>query len=409
LISNLLTAGYQYPDGHSVDFYGVEVIQFYVQRFLLYFSDYAIHIRVLYGMILLCILTLIVLFVLFFLKIRRNNRDRRAFEAARADLYDGFYHVLTSDTMSNYEDVEIACNATLDNIKKKYRPEILSRLISEICMDLSRELPSIPNAETLCALIGVKTYYERNLATGHLVLQTLQNVVNMHICVSEGLLAVYINHYNDNVRQMARMCHVISSQADPYHYFISDLENEHGVWRLMMLHRLFAWLWANDRQMPQFLILTENIENEESVRFLIEEVAYWGSEREKAALHTLFLSPNYTYRTAALHAVALLHDASQEQAALDSYDQQPESVRREVLRVLAAINSGKHVDFFVHAYRTSSSKETREVALACLYSYGSAGRYAFEELRGEVLESKTDRVLLDQIDAMAIINQMRML
>lgn len=245
MISNLLTAGYQYPDGHSVDFYGVEVVQFYVQRFLLYFSDYAIHIRVLYGMILLCILTLIVLFVLFFLKIRRNNRDRRAFEVARADLYDGFYHVLTSDTMSNYEDVEIACNATLDNIKKKCRPEILSRLISEICMDLSRELPSIPNAETLCALTGVKTYYERNLATGHLVLQTLQNVVNMHICVSEGLLAVYINHYNDNVRQMARMCHVISSQADPYHYFISDLENEHGVWRLMMLHRLFAWLWAN--------------------------------------------------------------------------------------------------------------------------------------------------------------------
>ena len=33
MISNLLTAGYQYPDGHSVDFYGVEVVQFYVQRF----------------------------------------------------------------------------------------------------------------------------------------------------------------------------------------------------------------------------------------------------------------------------------------------------------------------------------------------------------------------------------------
>ena len=194
MISSLLTAGYQYPDGHSVDFYGVEVVQFYVQRFLLYFSDYAIHIRVLYGMILLCILTLIVLFVLFFLKIRRNNRDRRAFEAARADLYDGFYHVLTSDTMSNYEDVEIACNATLDNIKRKYRPEILSRLISEICMDLSRELPNIPNAETLCALTDVKAYYERNLATGHLVLQTLQNVVNMHICVRGRVKTPNINN-----------------------------------------------------------------------------------------------------------------------------------------------------------------------------------------------------------------------
>lgn len=133
MISNLLTAGYQYPDGHSVDFYGVEVVQFYVQRFLLYFSDYAIHIRVLYGMILLCILTLIVLFVLFFLKIRRNNRDRRAFEVARTDLYEGFYHVLTSDTMSNYEDVEIACNATLDTLRRsiapKYSPDSYPRFV----------------------------------------------------------------------------------------------------------------------------------------------------------------------------------------------------------------------------------------------------------------------------------------
>lgn len=405
MIINVLMSGYEYPDGKSVDFYGVEVLGYYLKRF---FFNYAVHVQLLYGMIVICITTLIVLFVLFILQIRRNNRRKREFDSAHANLHDGFYQVLTTDTIANYEDLEKACNMTLENMRK-YRPETLSRLISEICMDLSRELPYIPNAEPLCSLTNVKAFYERNLATGHQVLQTLQNLVNMHIAVSEGLLAVYINHYNEKIRQMARMCHVISSVADPYHYFISDLNNEHGVWRLNMLHRLFAWLWANDRQMPQFLILAEEVKNEESVRFLIEEVAYWGSEREKASLHTFFLSPNYSYRIAALQAVAFLRDAAQEQAALDSYEQQPEIVRQKVLRAVAAINSGKHVDFFVNAYRTSSSKETREVALACLYSYGVAGRYAFEELRGEVLESKSGRVLLDQIDAMAIINQMRML
>lgn len=401
-------SGYAYPDGQSVDFYGVEVLEYYIKRFLLYFADYAIHIRILYGMILVCLITLAVLFVLFFLKIRRVGRQKREFASARNNLYNGFYSILTSATMATYADVEQACGMPLEEIRA-YRPETLSRLVSEICMDLSRELDNIPNAEPLCSLIGVKELYERNLAHKHQVLQTLQNVVNMHIRVGEGLLAIYINHYNDSVRRMARMCHAISSQDDPYRYLLIELERQHGTWCLMMLHRLFAWLWANERQMPQFLILAEKLTNEKSVAFLIQEVAYWGSDKEKASLSDLFLSTNYAYRVAALHAVSILQDATQEQAALDSYEQQPEAVRQEVLRAVAAIGSGKHVDFFVRAYRTSSSKQTREVALACLYSYGVAGRYAFEELRGEVLESKTDRVLLDQIDAMSIINQMRML
>lgn len=87
------------------------------------------------------------------------------------------------------------------------------------------------------------------------------------------------------------------------------------------------------------------MKNEESVAFLIQETAYWGNEKEKATLHEWFLSPNYKYRTAALHAVAILRDTNQEQAAIDSYEQQPEHIRQEVLRAVYAINSGNHTDF----------------------------------------------------------------
>lgn len=177
----------------------------------------------------------------------------------------------------------------------------------------------------------------------------------------------------------------------------------------MMLHRLFGWLKANDRQMPQFLIIAEKLQNEESVAFLIEEVAYWGSEKEKSMLHQLFLSPNYKYRAASLHAMAILRDSTQEQAAVDSYEQQPESIRHEVLKAVFAVNSGNNVDFFVRAYRMSSSKLTKEIALSCLYSYSNGGRRAFELLRGEVLDNEQERVLMDQIDAVGILNQMRML
>lgn len=403
-----LLAGYEYPDGKSVDFYGVEVLGFYLKRLLLYFSDYTINIRLLYGLIIACCMTMMVVFALFIIRIKHNRRDEREYVSAYKNLHEGFYSILISDHKPTVEDLELACGLKYDAIVS-YRPVILSRLISEICMDLSRELGNIPNTEPLCALTGVKGLYESNLATSRKVLTTLQNLANMHIPVNEGLLAIYINHYKRTIRHMARICHIISSTTDPYQYILEDLDEPQGLWRYMMLHRIFGWLWANDRQMPQFLVLSEKLNNDDSVAFLIEEVAYWGSEREKKSLHELFLSPNYRYRTAALQAMAILRDKDQERDAVNSYDQQPDSIRQEVLKAVASVNSGQYTDFFVKAYRTSPSKQTREVALTCLYTYGNDGRRAFEMLRGEVLESDTDRVLMDQIDAIGILNQMRRL
>ena len=395
-----------YPDGQSVDFYGFEVFEFYLKRYLLYFSDYAIHIRLLYGLIIACIITMIILFVMFMLRIRRNRRNKRALEKARKNLHGGFYQILTSDVKPKVEDLEIACNMTLDKITE-YKPAVLSHLISEICMDLSRELENIPNTEVLCSMTGVKALYERNLSTKTKVLLTLQNLANMHIPVSEGLLAVYINHHNADVRHMARICHVVSSSSDPYRYFEEDLNEQQGLWRFMMLLRLFGWLKAHERQMPQFLVLARKVQNDDSVAFLIKEVAYWGSKTEKSQLHTLFLSPNYRYREAALHAVAVLRDKNQEKTAIDTFEQQPETLRQEVLRAVFAVNSGQYTEFFVQAFRTSALKTTREVALSCLYSYGIDGRRRFELLRSELLENENDRVLMDQIDAMSILNQLR--
>lgn len=398
---------FDYPDGQSVDFYGFEVVEFYLKRFLLYFSDYALNIRLLYGLIVACIITMMVLFALFILRIKRNRKNDKEYESARENLHDGFYQILISATKPKVEDLELACNMSIDMIRL-YSPMTLSKLISEICMDLSRELGNIPNAEALCSLTNVKALYERDLTSSRYVLQTLQNLVNMHIPVNEGLLAIYINHHDNNIRHMARMCHIISSSADPYRYLLDDLNEKQGLWRFMMLHRLFGWVKANERQMPQFLILADNVKDEESVAFLIQEVAYWGSEKEKSSLHELFLAPNYNYRAAALHAVSILRDKNQEKAAIDTFDQQPEFIRQEVLKAVYAINSGKYTDFFVRAYRTSALKQTREVALNCLYTYGTDGRRTFELLRNEVLENENDRVLMDQIDAMGILNQLRM-
>lgn len=391
-----------------MQFYGFEVIGYYAEKFLLYYSDYSWTIRLLYGLILACIFTMIILFMLFAKKIHQSRRIEKEYNSARKKLHKGFYNILVSPDKPDGTTLEQACGVSQAEILS-YKPHTLSRLISEICMDLNRELSDIPNTNPLCSLTGVRVFYEKNLASSKRVMQTLQNIADMHIHVNEGLLAVYLNHHNLSIRHMARMCFIVSSTDEPYHYLQDELNAHLGLWYKMMLHRMFAWARSNERQMPQFLVLAKHLHNEESAAFLIQETAYWGTENEKATLHELFLSPNFEYRKAALHAVAILRDASQEQAAIDSYEQQPEPIRQEVLRTVYAINSGKHTQFFVEAFRKSTSKLTREVALTSLYTYGRDGRRTFELLRETYIKSNTDRTLMDQIDSLNVLNQMRRL
>lgn len=395
-----------YPTGNGVEFYGFQVLEFYIKQFLLLYADYPWTIRLLYGLIMVCIITMLVLFMLFIHRIRLNNREKRAFLSARKKLHDGFYNILVDTEKPDGSRLEAACGMSQREIMS-YRPELLSRLISEICMDLSRELGDIPNADSLCSLTGVKTYYEKNLTTGKNVLLTLQDIADMHIPINEGLLAIYLNHHDLSLRHMSRMCFILASTDNPYRYLREELDTKLGLWHKMMLHRMFAWARANERQMPQFLVLAKELHNESSGAFLIQETAYWGSEKEKAALHDFFLSPIFSHRKAALHAVSILRDASQEQAAIDSYELQPEGIRQEVLQTVAAINSGRHTDFFVWAFHHSTSKLTREVALTSLYTYGTDGRRTFELLRDECIHNNTDRTLMDQIDSLSVLNQLR--
>lgn len=72
------TTGIEYPTGQGMDFYGFEVLGFYLKRFLLYYSDYAWNIRLLYGLIFACIVTMLILFVLFIRKIRQSRCAKKS-------------------------------------------------------------------------------------------------------------------------------------------------------------------------------------------------------------------------------------------------------------------------------------------------------------------------------------------
>lgn len=402
----------RYPDGNHVRYTGLDafdyyygLISYFFESKLATFRHFPWQIQVAFGLIVVCIIVIAVVAWRFFCHKKRLKQFHEDLDFVNTHLREHFYNILISPDDYDLEMVERECEMSIEDILK-IPSEVLATVISELRLQLS-EVTVLPNLDRLCEITGVKGFYERNLVERRDVLTTLQNLVTMTIRISEGHLATYINHHNTNIRHMARMCYIVCTKAEPYRYLEEDLQEKQALWRPMMLHRLFGWLKDTNRQMPQFLVLASIINDDATAAFLIEEIAYWGNEKEKVSISEFFLSPKFKCREAALKVVTFLHDDRQEDAIIRSYSDQPEYLRRECLKAIRAINSGKHTDFFVESYYDTSSKETRECALSCLYSYGIDGRRRFETMRKDIASDEQGINLINQIDSYAVLQQMR--
>lgn len=412
LIHFLRCSATQFPDGNAVHYLGMDafdyyygLISYFTEGQLATFRHFPWQVQTAFTLTVVCIIIMMLVAWRFFKNKKRLQQFQKEHDEVNERLRSHFWDILTSADIYTVEQVERECGMTSDEFSK-ISPEVLATVISELRLELS-ELTFLPNIDILCEVTGVKQYYEHNLTHRQDVLSTLQNLVTMTLRISEGHLATYINHHNSNIRHLARMSYIVCTKAEPYRYLEEDLQEKLALWRPMMLHRLFGWLRDTDRQMPQFLVLANVMKDDETAAFLIEEIAYWGNDAEKDSISTFFLSPMFKCREAALKAVTFLHDERHEQDIIDSYPSQPEYLRRECLRAIHSIGSGLHTEFFVDCYYGTSSQETRECALTCLYSYGAEGRRRFETMRADIASDETGLNLLNQIDSLAILQQMR--
>lgn len=402
----------RYPDGNIVRYLGLDafdyyygIVSFYIGNKLAMFAHFPWQVRTAFMLTIVCTIVMIGVAILFMRKKKELKLFREELQEVNEKLRSHFWNILISADVYTRQMVEEECEMTEDDFAK-ISPEVLATIISELRLELS-ELTFLVNIDILCEVTGVKQYYESNLVHRRDILSTLQNLVTMTLRISEGYLATYINHHSSNVRHLARMSYIVCTKAEPYRYLEEDLQEEQALWRPMMLHRLFGWLRDTERQMPQFLVLAGVMNDPNTAAFLIEEIAYWGNDSEKASINSFFLSPMFKCREAALKAVTFLHDERHEQAIIESYPDQPEYLQRECLRAIHAMGTGKHTEFFVDSYYGTSSQETRECALTCLYSYSPEGRRRFETMRADIASDEQGLRLLDQIDSLAVLQQLR--
>lgn len=386
-----------------VVFYDLDVVKYYYQVIKNLYEGYSWQIRASYGLILFSILLMIVLFFMFCHRVRvRTGRVRRN-KRLHSLFADQFRQVLQEYEPLMPSQIEEICDCSHDEFRR-YNLSSMTKLVTDIRQEL-QEVIYLPNLQTLCQVCGVTDFLENNLLNNRRVFETMQTLTTINLKISEGRLANYVNHRNMNIRHMARMSYMICTDMEPYRYLSEDLNETLAPWRFMALHQLFGWLQACEKRMPNFLTLVGRIHDAKVAAFVIEEIGYWGSDDDKNKLSTFFLDDRYECRSAAFKAVAMLRDASQEDSMIQTYNAQPEPLRREILSALYAIRSGNQVNFFNEVYHTTASKDTRELTLTYLYDYCEESRRVFEHIRFE--NNEKDRLLTDQIDSLNLLKQIR--
>lgn len=388
----------------EINFYGWEVFQFLLRQLRGQMFSYPWQIRTAWMIVVVTMLVIIAIAIIFARQIRIKNKEKKLYDKCYERFYEPFSTILASTFHYSVMNVEALCSCDAEDMHM-FSGDTYSRLLCHIRTEM-KDSVSIPNMQLLCELTDVRGTLENNLTKGRNVLATLQIVASLPVRISEGRLATYINHHDDRTRHLARQVIGICTENDPFRYLVEDLNEYVAPYRFMSLHRLFGWLKANDRQMPDFITTAEQVSNDKSAAFMIEEVAHWGSDSEKNSISQFFSSPRSACKIAAIKVVAMLGDTSREEELIRIYPDQPVEVKAEILSAIAALNTGRQAPFFEKAYLTSPSKDLAEHALSCMYSYGEAGRKRFNNLRQMPMNARS-KDLLDQIASMGDLEEMR--
>ncbi|MBP9998379.1 MAG: hypothetical protein KBS67_03970 [Bacteroidales bacterium] len=388
----------------EVNFYGWDVVKFWCRQVLDRFFTYSWQVRTAYAIVVLCVISVLSLSFIFSGYIRKRRKKDDAYKKCKDRYIGPFRTILKTDYHLPTSSIEKICDCHIEDFAE-FEGGIYAKLLCEIRNELS-DVISLPNIQLLAELTGVRSWIENNLHKKNDIEISLELVVTMPIMISEGQLANYANYYDPLTKNLARQALYICNDNEPFRYLEEDLEEIPRQYRYMSLHRMFGWLYHNQKQMPSFMVLAEKVNNEKSASFMIEEIAYWGRESEKQSVNKFFYSNKIACRVAAIKVVAMLGKTIWEDALVESYQKQPEEVQMQILETITALKSGKQAGFLEKCYISAPSKTLAEQALRCLFNYNAEGKEKFEKL-SQTPMSERDRNILEQIRSLANLEEKR--
>lgn len=364
--------------GPSAYFYGWQVVTYVRYLVDAYLRQFPWQVQISLVIIVLSSIIIILLFILFLNKIVVRERTNRSYEELSERFREGFKTIFEAKVKMSNEEMEYLCKADAAELRECDQ-EALTQLVVNLRMELSGKV-LIVNMQRLCNMSGVQEHLENNMVKGHHVEQTLQILMALPVRITEGALAAYTGHKNDRIRELARAYFGFCSKTEPFRFVMEDINAPFQLWYPTTFHRLCGWHSAKYHPLPQLFELARRAQNDDRKALFISELPYWGNEEEKRKVREILTWSSPKCRMAAIKALAIIGDPDSEEDLVRNYPLQFPAAKRETLRAVAKINTGRQIDFFRQAYLHSTSQDTRAVALACLYNYGYQGRKMFREL-----------------------------
>lgn len=365
-------------DGFYAEFYGWDVVMYYVYALRSFMQQYSWQVRLSYGIILLCVLVMVLLLILFSVRIGQRRRHQHDYDHCYNTYSESFFEVLENREQLTKQQILEICDEDEQGFGQ-YDGMLYAEILTHVRMELNETL-YFPNLQKLCEITGAREALELRLKKRKDVFSALQMINTLPLNINEGLLAIYTDHRDKQVAQLARVAYCMCSQTEPYLYFLYDMNRAQSPWYRITIHRILGWKKEQNFPMPPLLMLAQQCENPQMAAFLVEEVSYWGTDEEKHQLQTFFDDPRIPCRIAAIRSLARLSHEGTEEQIMAAYESQPQVVRRELQKALASFHSGKYTEFFARLYITTPSLTSRKIALECLYTYCEEGRLRFEEL-----------------------------
>lgn len=378
--------------GPTAIFHGWQVIEYVRYLVNAYVQQFPWQVKISFILIGWSTVTIVALFVMLMHKGYKRTRAEKRYKQCCRKFEAPFRTILNDTDKLPQEVMEYICHADMSQMRQTDAPS-LTRLIVSLRMEMSRQV-YVPNLQRLCRMCGVQAYLENNLVKHHDVERTLQILITLPVRVDEGVLAAYTENKDRRIRELSRAYFGFCSKTEPFSMVTKDVNEPFNLWYPTLFHRLCEWHNAKGHPLPHFSSLINQSHNEAKKALFISEVPYWGTEEEKRSLRQFLTSTSKLCCSAAIHALSLIGDAESEAELIKNYGGLFPQAKRETLRAVAKINTGKQVEFFRQAYLHSTSHKTRAVALSCLFHYSEEGRRVFNELSRSGLD---DNKFFEQI------------
>lgn len=265
--------------------------------------------------------------------------------------------------------------------------------------DIKYDEVSVKNLQTALNLLGMTRFMETRLTSGREQdkLKVIQAARVLNIPLANNSMAQIVNSRYLPLRKAARSYYILTNEDDPYLFFEEKESVEDFLtWDEIELHQLFEDCKKLGKNLPSFLPLIRQISDPKRIAFFIRETAYWGTTAELSYLTEYFNSPVPEFRQAAFEAIGIRKFADAEEEMFAGYYNQPETLRRVILKSILEIDSGKAIPFLEEAFLNSASRFTKRTALQCLWEYNEEGKSTFRKLKEQAPEN--ERILFDHVE-----------